>query len=242
MANGFTFGNHGTKEFFTKVERYPVQKSPARKMETISVDGRNGDLHICQNAFSNYIQPYDCYFRQVGKAMPQLAHEVKAWLMAKAGYHKLIDCYDPEHYRLAAFAGPMDIENILNKYGRCTVEFDCCPQSFLVSGDTPVTFEDAGVIENPTAFEALPVITVYGNGAGTVTVGETTVQIYEIVDPIILDCESQNAYSQPGEGAPENCNSQILAIPFPSLLPGGNPVSFSGDITKVEIVPRWWEL
>ena len=242
MGNGFIFGDRSTADFHMKAERYPIQRTPYRKGETISVEGRNGDLHIWENAYANYIQPYECYFREPGKPMPLLAHEVKAWLMARAGYHRLEDAYDPGHFRLASFAGPMDIENILNKYGRCTVEFDCCPQSFLTSGEQAITFEVPGILTNPTAFEALPLITVYGNGEGIVTIGSTVVQVYRVTEPIILDCDSQNAYSQPGEGAPVNCNNDILAIPFPSLLPGDNAISFSGDITKIEIIPRWWEL
>ena len=241
MQSGFKFGNKGTWDFDMRVEKFPSIGAPARKRQTVAVPGRSGELHLLQNAFDNYPQPYDCYFHS-DRPAPEQAHAVKAWLLASGAYQRLEDTYDPEHFRLASFTGPLDIDNILNKYGRCTVNFDCDPRSFLKSGEIPVTFEAAGQLMNPTAFESLPLITVYGTAAGTVTVGTATVEIRSITDSIILDCETQNAYSQPGEGAPENKNESIKAIPFPTLAPGINPISFSGGITKIEIIPRWWEL
>lgn len=241
MQNGFKFGDFHTSEFSMYVEKFPVQVGAKRKGSTVAVPGRNGDLHFLEDAFCNYIQPYACYFHG-DLPTPEQAHAVKAWLLGDGAYRRLEDTYDPNHFRLATFHGPLDIDNILNKYGRCTVNFDCAPQSFLKSGENPVEFAAAGVLHNPTAFEALPLITVYGTDAGTVTIGGATVKINAITAPIVLDCDTQNAYSQPGEGAPENQNGNIRAVPFPSLAPGENVIAFTGGITKLEIIPRWWEL
>ena len=241
IKSGFRFGNKGTWDFDMKVEKLPALRGGARKRTSTDVAGRNGTLHVTQNAFSNYIQPYDCYFHSAVPA-PEQAHAIRSWLMCTGAYCRLEDTYDPKYYRLATFAGPLDIENVWNKYGRCTVNFDCDPRYFLKSGEAALTFTEAGQLMNPTAFTALPLITVYGTDAGTVTVGTATVDIRTITDPIILDCELQHAYSQPGEGAPESKNGSIKAIPFPTLAPGSNPIAFSGGITKIEIIPRWWEL
>lgn len=224
-----------------RIEKYPTIKAPARRRKGVSVPGRNGVLYQQEDAFDNYIQPYECYFHSSLSAAQQ-AHAVKAWLLHSGAYQKLEDSYDPAHYRMATFAGPMDIENTFNKYGRCVINFDCAPQDFLVSGDFPVLYETPGEIFNPTLFPACPLVTVYGTGAGTVTLGEVTVQILSITDQLILDCDPQQAYRQTAEGELEYCNGEIYAPQFPQLQPGSNPVQFTGDITKIEIIPRWWEL
>lgn len=241
MSSGFTFGNHSTWDFSMHIEKYPSIGGAKRKRTTISVPGRNGDLHYTENAFENYQQPYQCYFHGDHPA-PALAHKIQSWLLGSGEYLRLTDTYDPTHYRMATYIGPLDIENHLNKYGRCVVNFDCAPQSFLYSGDYPTEFAATGIINNPTAFTALPVITIYGGGGGTVTVGGTTVTIKDMEDQIILDCEKGNAYRQVGEGASENMNDNIYAPVFPELLPGDNIISFTGGVTKIEIIPRWWEL
>lgn len=241
MLNGFTFGDRSTWEFDMHVEKYPRISVPKRKMQTYTVPGRNGDLHVMEDAWENYTQPYEVYFH--GKLpAPEQAHAIVAWLFGPAGYRRLQDAYDPNHYRMAICKGPLDIENKLNKYGRCTILFDCAPQSYLLEGEAAVSFSVPDRLFNPTMFPAQPIITVYGTGAGTLTVGSVVVDIKEITDPIILDCGRMQAYSQPGEGAPVNRNGSIYAPVFPVLSPGENVIAFAGGITKAEIIPRWWTL
>lgn len=241
MRNGFVFGNKGTWDFDILVEHYPAQKGPARKRTTVSVLGRNGNLHIDEGTFENYQQPYEIGFHGK-KSTPEQSHEIKEWLMSSGTYLRLEDTYDPDYFRLATFGGPLDIENKLNKMGKCVVYFDCAPQSFLKTGQYPIAFKTPSSLHNPTAEIAKPVITIRGSGSGTVTVGDVTVEVKQIQDQITLDCETQNAYRQVGDGAPENMNSCIYAPLFPELVPGVNAISWTGDITGVDIIPRWWTL
>lgn len=241
MESFFLFGGKCSLDFSLHVEKIPVIKTAVRKRTTISVAGRNGALHIDEGAFENYVQPYACYFHGE-KPASELAHAIKAWLSGSGAYQRLEDTYDPQHFRLATFAGPMDIANILNQYGRCTINFDCAPQTFLKSGEQKLSFDAPSALWNPTGFPANPLIIVYGSGAGTVTVGNQTVAIKEISDQIILDCDLQHAYRQLGEAAPENKNRCISAPLFPVLTSGENPVRWTGDIERLEIIPRWWTL
>jgi phage-related protein len=143
---------------------------------------------------------------------------------------------------MARVYSEITVESIVEKAGIFTVNFDFKPQRFLKTGEHMLSFGAAGTIWNPTLFPAKPIITVYGTGAGTVTVGDQTVTIKAIEDQIILDCDLQQAYRQLGDGAPENMNGNIKAPDFPQLLAGGNPVRWTGDIERVEIIPRWWTL
>lgn len=235
MDNGFIFGDKATWDFpIMKVEKYPSSRGGIRKYQTYSVPGRNGDLHIDEGAFQNYTQPYECYYH-TDQMTNETAHDVRAWLLASSGYRRLIDVYDPTHYRLATVLDELEIQNILNKYGRFTVNFNCDPRSFRLSGDYPQKLTAPTVLRNDGS-PALPIITVYGSGAGSLTVGNVTVQIVELDECITLDCETQNAY----QGS-QNRNSKISAPEFPTLLHGENPISWSGGVDWVEIIPRWWD-
>lgn len=221
----------------TFVEHYPSQIRPAKKNNKTSVPGRNGDLIFEEGVFENYIQPYDIYISAEKTKLPGAAKAVAEWLYAPKGYQKLEDSYDPDVFRLAFFSGPADIENILNIFGRATVEFDCKPQRFLVSGEEATRFFSATTITNPTAFTALPLITVYGSGAGALNIGETVVNFNSIDESIELDCETENAYK-----GVTNLNNTISAPSFPKLVAGANEISWSGGIESVRITPRWWTL
>lgn len=241
VVDGFTFGKYSTWDFKMHAEKFPKQIGAKRHRETFTVPGMNGALHSVEETFENYIQPYECYFHGE-KPAPAQAHAIKAWLASNGNYQRLQDVYDPEHFRLAAFAGPLDIANILNEYGRCTVNFDCAPQSFLVSGERTVALTAAGTLWNPTLFEAKPLIKVSGTAAGELHVNGTTIVINAFSAPIFFDCESQNAYSEVEGNSTVNQNGNISAPTFPVLSPGINNITFEGGITQVEIKPRWWEL
>lgn len=241
MRNSFTFGGRSSKDFYLHVEKFPALKASARRRKGFYVPGRNGMLYHDENAFENHPQPYEVYFHSDIPA-PQQAHKINSWLLHSGAYQKLQDTYDPLHYRMATFAGPLDVENTLNRYGRCVIEFDCAPQYYLVSGDYPVIYKESGSIWNPTLFPALPMVTVYGSGAGSVSFGSIEVQIHSIPDHLILDCERQNAYRKNKDGSVENCNGLIYAPEFPVIEAGNSIVQISGDIDRIEIIPRWWEL
>ena len=55
---------------------------------------------------------------------------------------------------------------------------------------------------------------------------------------VILDCEAQNAYGAGGV----NRNATISAPEFPALETGETAVSWTGSITGVSVIPRWWTL
>jgi phage-related protein len=238
VDNFFVFNGRGTREFGMSVEKRPTQKTPKRRRETISVPGRNGDLHFDEDTFENVEAQYEVWFR--GELpTPEQAHAVKSWLLAPKGYSRLEDKYDPFHFRLASFAGPMDVADILGRYGRCKIKFDCDPRCFLKSGEFQVDLENGGRIYNPTAFPAQPLIYVYGNGAGSLTVAGVTVTINAMTTGMLLDCENELARALGEVG--QSLDGDIYAPEFPELQPGANRVVFDGGVTAVKIVPRWWE-
>ena len=214
-----------------------------REIEAVSVAGRSGDLIFDTGRYKNVPIPYECaIIPEAGNSLRDTAVSALNLLRSAAGYSRLENTFQKDTFRVGRVASKISIESIMEQAGRFTVEFDCKPQRFKKSGEKAVPFSVEGQIWNSTEFEALPLIYVYGSAAGTVMVGGTTVEIKEISDQIILDCDIQNAYRQVADSAPENCNGMIYAPEFPKLLPGLNPVSFAGGISKVEIIPRWWTL
>lgn len=222
------------------VEHYPDQPGPARQYETISVPGRNGDLIIDRGSYSNYTQSYDIYFSaehsRLYRGAPMGARAVRAWLLGPVGYQVLEDSYDPDFYRTAYYVGPPDVENIMNRFGRLTISFNCKPQRWRKDGRRSVTLTAPGTLYNDL-FPAKPLIRVNGTAAGTLTVGAYTVAINELADYIMLDSDLQDAYR-----GTQNENAAIATDAFPVLEHGDNAISWTGGITSVEITPKWWTI
>ena len=239
MNDYFTFNGRSTLEFGMAVESRPNQNAPQRRRTAISIPGRNGDLHYDEDAFENIDLTYNVWFRG-DVPTPEQAHAVKSWLLSTKGYSRLEDKYDPDHFRLASFAGPMNISDILGRYGRCKIKFDCDPRCFLKSGEFPVDLENGGLLYNLTAFASKPMIYIYGDGAGSLTVEGITVTIHQMTTGMMLDCENELVRAMGDVG--QSLDGDVYAPEFPELQPGENRVTFSGGITAVQIIPRWWEL
>lgn len=217
------------------VEHYPTRPLPKRKVDVVSIPGRNGDLLFSQDAYENVVQEYDIYISAEQLKLPITARRVAEWLL-QPGYNRLFDSYEPEVFRLAYYNGTQDIANIMNRFGKLTISFSCKPQRFLITGEDEQTFSAPGTIINPTFCIAKPLITVLGSGDGTLNVGGTTVSLSDISEYITLDCDLQDAYK-----GLVNENAKVTGE-FPTLEGGENVVSWTGDITGVKITPRWWML
>ena len=172
------------------------------------------------------------------KDFTAMANKLVEWLHSCSGYARLEDSYEPDFYRLAMYKDSNDITNVYHQAGQVTLRFNCKPQRFLKSGDNVIRFNGFGRLENPTNFEARPIIKVYGSGDGVLKIGEYTVTIKSIDGFIVIDSELMDAYK---DG--RNCNSQIeLNGNFPRLTKGRNAISFSGGITSLEVQPKWWTI
>jgi phage-related protein len=117
------------------------------------------------------------------------------------------------------------------------IGFDCKPQRFVKSGENAVVFTSNGSLFNQYGQIALPFITLYGQGAVSLTIGDCVVEVNALDGTLYLDSDTQNAYNDSG-----NQNLNINAPVFPVLGDGEIPIVFSGGIERVEIIPRWWEL
>ena len=224
------------------VEAAPEYEKPARKVDVYSVPGRSGDIIRPQNAWNNVKQSYEIFAGDGSEhAVPGAFSSVAAWLYGPSGYQRLEDDFDPTHFRLAHFVGPFDVENIMSRVGRATIEFDCKPQRFLNSGEESEIILTADTITNPTAFASRPLLLVTGGGlSGTVTVNGTVFTISDTSVPVYIDCETMNCYD--GNGNNKNSVVSSSTSEFATLAPGSNSIGFGGAVSSVTITPRWWEL
>lgn len=226
------------------VEKYPPRPVPKRKMERFKVPGRSGDVLFFEEAWENVRQRYDIYLSAEKAGLPFVSAQVVRWLQHD-GYAELMDIYDRETFRLAAFIGPADLQNTLNEFGRATIEFDCKPQRFLKSGKQFRPLRSGDVLVNPTGYTASPLIRMPQGGTVSITVinGDTVTSFGfnpGYAGEIIFDSEEKEAY-HPG-GTAENLNSHVTGE-YIMLRPGSTQFIVSSPFDNpVEIAPRWFEL
>ena len=128
-----TFNGINSDSMGLFVEKYPERPFPSRKQSVYGIKGRSGDLIIDENAFSNVTQTYEVYIKGGSAGFQAKASAIAHWLLSPSGYARLTDSYDTTVYRKARFTGGVSFLNSLNKYGKATITFDCCPQRYPVT-------------------------------------------------------------------------------------------------------------
>lgn len=223
------------------VEKYPPRPVPQRKMERYSVPGRSGDVLFYEDAWENVKQKYEIYLSAERDGLPYVSAQVVRWLNA-GGYAELSDEYDRDTFRLAAFTGPVDLQNTLNQFGRATIEFDCKPQRYLKSGQSFRPLRNGDVLVNPTGYRAAPLIRIPAF-SGTVTISTNDYQFSfgPYAGPVMLDSEEKEAYN-PDFATAVNLNALAVGG-YPMLDPGVSEFAITkmGE-APIEIAPRWYEL
>lgn len=214
----------------------PIEFSePVPIFESETIPGRNGDLIIETGVYKNRTGYASCFALHAD--VEKTISAINKYLLSKRGYRKLEVSEDPDHYWMARVENGAKIENRMRILAPFEISFNCKPQRFVKSGLEIFSLTEGGVLYNNYGFDALPLISVYGNGEGVLTVGDRNVEILSMTDVLYLDSDLQNAYNDNG-----NQNSSINAAEFPVLTGGENAISWSGGIERVEIIPRWWEL
>lgn len=234
MINFLTYAGKSSNEFGVWISGEATYNTPERNVTTQEVAGRNGDLLFDRGNYKNIDIKYPAAIKE---DMPNRFSDFVNYMASFTGYQRLEDTYHPYEYRMARFVSKINVDTFgyMNRGGKFSLEFDCKPQRFLKSGEIAITLSADGTIYNRTNNNAKPLIRVYGTGSGTIGVGSETITISTIDEYVDIDCEIMDAYK-----GSVNCNANVSFTDDIVLVGGENSISLSGDITSVEITPRWW--
>ena len=242
---GIRFNGKNSRDYGLIITAYPPINHGAKRGEAYTIAGRNGTFYREDGTFENYIQPYEVAVIEKNRRADLRASDIATWLMGANGFCRLEDTFEPEIFRMARFAGPLNIEQILGKYGRCTIEFDCLPERWLRSGEVPFQLTSAtGTYRNPTNCKSRPLLTYYGSGSMSVTVnGVHYMDVYGVGSSaaVIIDCDAETITDGDGNDLMSTTTFYTDYNDFPALAPGDNTVTL-GDASQIDIVPRWWTL
>lgn len=145
LNHTFTWNGHSSDEFGIKIERFRALNRSARKYDSASVPGRNGNIYSLQKAWEENVVSYQIWAgnREAGNNdLAELWTNIMEWLNSADGYAELSDTYDTAHYREGVFVEATDIDNSWNRFGRAVVTFRCRPERFLTDDYVELNLED----------------------------------------------------------------------------------------------------
>lgn len=212
-----------------------------RQMRFEEVPGRAGALAIDQGGFLDVDATMEAYMRD-GTRMSA----VRAWMQ---GAGELILSTDATRFYRARVAGEVETPRSgrgLTSRG-LTVPLRVSPFRYHVPAagedgdDVPLTSSPA-TVTNPGTYASAPRIKVEGTGNVVLTIGTQIVEVENLEDGIIIDSELGDCFNLT-ETALLNHKVTLMDDEFPTLAPGANIISWTGDgVTKITVTPRWRDL
>ena len=235
MRNYFTLNGVDSRNYGVYISGQGTFSAPRREYNMIPIPGRNGNLVGSEKRFENLELTYPAFIYTNFDAN---IRDFRNFLLSLVGYHRLVDSYHPDEFRMVVYEGAFEPEvEKKNDAGGFDIEFNCKPQRYLISGETVTTLTASGTITNPTRFGSQPLLRVYGTGQlgiNTETVTISQADVYTDIDCEMMDCFKGTANRNPFVTF-SNYN-------FPVLASGVNTINLGAGITKVEITPRWWRI
>ena len=240
MNNYFVFNGHSSLELGIKIKSKNIYSSPKRDLSLVSVPGRDGELVNSNKRYGNATITYTCFLpaKSIDELNTRIRNVKKMLYFDNDSYHELTDSYDPSFMRYAIFNSKLDITDQVNKIGSFTVTFSVLPFKYLIESLEPVEIGNGATLFNPYPFASKPCLKITGNGNIAITISNSKgslVYRFNYVDEYVeCDSELMNVFS-----GTVLKNSSFIADSFPVLEPGDNHISFSGEVLKLEVIPRW---
>jgi len=229
MNDWFIWNGVSCTQYGVYVSEQPPIVIPSERATYTNVPGRPGCLTTLEgeDVYDDLVLTATCFLSDPSQ-IPALA----AWLKG-SGTVTFANRQGGFYY--ARVANQISFEKILrgNTQRSFAVNFRCKPFWYMENVE-PITLTESGTfITNPGSVYSEPVITVYGSGDITLMVGITVVELTGIDGSITLDTPLMEAYKD------DVSMNGSMSGDFPTLVPGANAASWSGNVTSVVIQPNW---
>lgn len=223
----FTFKGVDSREMGVIVTAMPETVRAERRIESITVAGRNGSLHTDEGVYESYDRTMECALIKRAKL-----DEVAAWLV---GSGEMTFSTEPDKVYRVTIANKISIAQMMRVFQKFQVILDTQPFKYSVNaaGDAleltaPTTIRNSGTVYSE------PLITVYGSGDITLTVNGADFPLYGVQESITIDSEMMEVFK-----GNTNQNGKYGGAEFPRFEVGKNEISWTGNVKKVRIEPRW---
>lgn len=175
----FTFDGTNSRNYGVYITGQGVFNAPERNVEMVEIPGRNGAYALDKGNFNNIEVTYPAgIFADTEADFAQAVSDLRNFLCSKSGYCRLEDDYNTGEYRMAVYKSGLDVDHDMLIAGEFNIVFECKPQRFLTSGETETAVANNGTINNPTLFDASPVL--YIQGYGDIGIGGQTINVANV--------------------------------------------------------------
>lgn len=222
--------NSSTIDGLIICELPPISK-PKMKTSITKINGRDGDI-IEEQGYESYVKTMS-----IGLARNYDIDQVMKYF---TGTGELILSNEPDKVYNSTIFDKIDYQKLIN-FKKATVKFYTQPFKYKKDEneiEVNCSVENQKVINNIGLEIAKPIIEL--EGSGTVELSINNINILKYIFPdgetkVIVDSLKEEAYYD------TSYKNKNMIGSFPTLNPGDNTITWTGNLTKIKIQPksRW---
>ena len=232
MEKKLIFNNICSEELGIIVVEGPPEVFAQEEYEEVIIEGRNGTLIENKGTFPNVEKSFILTTIDLDQDIDLMIEKIKMWLF-NIKDNKILYAIPNRYNIVKKVVIEEDIKTTFEEYGDFKIKFLCEPFYYnLLEKDITIT-EKGTKFYNKGDFNSNPKIVIYGTGDLQLTINDTTVQINNVDERVLLDSKLFLCLDK------DNNNKSIDMIGnFPTLDIGENTITWVGNITKLDISPR----
>lgn len=223
----FRFKETDSREYGILISSVPERVRPERRVKEIEIPGRSGNLTQDEETYDAYVISMECSTRGSDRM-----DEIITWLN---GAGDLTLSTEPDKVYQASIYNKISIADQIYLYNSFLLQFKVQPFKYNINPFADeLTLTAQTIIRNGGTVYSEPIITVYGSGDITLSINGVDFPLYGVSEYITIDSEMMEVFK-----GTANQNSKYGGETFPRLEVGENTISWTGNVSRVEIQPKW---
>lgn len=214
----FIFNGQKSTDLGIIIQELPPISKAQKNIDTISINGRNGNLHIDNGTYKSKTYTVKCTLMDETKI-----NDLKT-LLDSSGTLELST--EPNIEYKATISNQIDFSKYLKYLKQFVINFDVDPIGYSKTSTTNTYSSSENVFEVNGTANVAPIIKV--NGTGTFTLNNRQVEVLET--GITIDCDLMNCTKNN-----INKNNKVVLDEFPELIVGENTLNLGSGITSIEL-------
>lgn len=208
----------------------PITK-PKIRTEVTEIDGKDGDF-IDKVGYSSYDKTI-----KVGLFDDFDINQIIKYFSGKG---EITFSNEPDKVYMAEIIDQIDLKRLVN-FMITDIKFHVQPFKYLKDEpkvDIEITDQTSMTVTNQGLETSKPIITLYGNDLVEISInGFSQFQVTIDEEYITIDSNLEDAYKD----SPNNLKNRCMTGVFPTLNPGENIITWTGNLTRIIIEPksRW---
>lgn len=210
-----------------------------RDVEMVRILGKDGLIPKRSKGYNNIQRTFECnLIVEDWRELHNKMRDIRNWLTDVEGFRDFVLSYDDESIYKVMINDEIKAVMISEQIARVDITFETKPYHYFYDSFDFIREDMPFTLQNSRKVLSYPYILIEGSGRVNLHINNNTYTFKNINGWVEIDSETMSVYRN-NQGIIINEASNYMTRSFPVLEEGDNNISWTGNVSLIEMVPRW---